>query len=82
MDSQVVDVVRKIAMKTFNYDYIFYIRPEFPIEDDGIRSTNPDFQKAIQDYYEKFLIDNNIKYTLLTGSVDDRFNTVLKVINN
>jgi len=66
MDREVVSVLRKLALRNSNYDYIFYIRPEFPIEDDGIRSTNPEFQANIQNFYEVFLQENNVKYHLIT----------------
>lgn len=34
MDEDVVSIAEKIAVRNGNYDVIFYIKPEFPIEDD------------------------------------------------
>lgn len=81
MDIEVVSVVQKIALRNGRYDHIFYIRPEFPIEDDGIRSTNPIFQKWIQDRYERFLDEGGFKYTVLTWSVEERKNQALQVLS-
>lgn len=78
MDSEVVSVVQKIALRNGNYDYIFYIRPEFPIKDDGIRSINPDFQKWVQDRYERFLKEGGFKYIILTGSVEERVTETMR----
>jgi nicotinamide riboside kinase len=45
MDAEVVGTAKKIALRTAKYDHIFYINPEFPIVDDGVRSTNVEFQR-------------------------------------
>lgn len=81
MDDDVVSVAKKVATKTHNYDYIFYIAPEFPIEDDGVRSTDPDFQASIDKTYKKFLDDLWINYTQLTWTVEDRMNQVLDTVS-
>lgn len=80
MDKDVVEMAKKIALKTYNYDYIFYINPEFPIEDDWIRSTNIEFQKWIDTFYEKFLIDNNIPFKKITWSIEERKKQIINSI--
>lgn len=81
MDQDIVETAKKIALKTHNYDYIFYINPEFPIEDDGIRSTNIEFQRWIDLFYENFLIENNIKFKKLTWNVEERTQQIFSYIH-
>lgn len=76
MDNDVIEITRKIALKTYKYDHIFYIKPEFPIVDDWLRSTNIEFQKAVQNTYENFMKENYIKYTYITWSIKERFNQI------
>jgi len=81
MDIDVIEITRKIAIKTHKYDYIFYIKPEFSIVDDGLRSTNIEFQNSVQNTYETFMKENNIQYIYITGSIEERFNQIKKHIN-
>ena len=37
------------------YDHIFYLVPEFDIEDDGVRSTDIDFRNEIVNYLKNIL---------------------------
>jgi thymidylate kinase len=80
MDADLVRLAERIAAKNGKYDFLFFIRPEFPIEDDGLRSTNIEFQKAVADTYERFLTKNEIPFTMLTGSVEERKKKALEVI--
>jgi hypothetical protein len=80
MDEDLVRLAEKIVAKNGKYDHIFLIRPEFPIEDDGLRSTNIEFQRAVADTYEAFLQKNGIGFTVLTGSVEERKMQALRVI--
>lgn len=43
-----------------NYDIFFYARPlqDF-VEDNGIRSTDKEFQKGVQEIFEQFLFDKD-----------------------
>ncbi len=81
MDEDVVSVAKKVAMKTYNYDYVFYVAPEFPIEDDGIRSTDPNFQASIDKTYKNFLDDLEIDYVQLTWTIEARMNQILDRVN-
>lgn len=81
MDNDIVNVANKVAQKTNNYDFIFYIEPEFPIVDDWIISTNIDFQSTINNEYLNFLNENWIKFIKLSGSVSERLNQALVAIS-
>lgn len=80
MDEHIISLSEKIAIETHRYDHIFYIRPEFPIEDDGLRSTNVEFQSGVHDVYHQFLIDNNIPFVYLTGSIEERSQQAFAVL--
>ena len=59
------------------YGIILYIPPEFPIKDDGVRSTNKDFQKKIDDTLKQILHNVHI----IRGSRKERLKLALKIIN-
>ena len=64
-----------------NYDYIFYIRPEFDIVDDGVRSISLDFRDEISDLFEGFITELPREHITVSGSVRERVDQVLKVIS-
>ena len=76
MDKEMTNVIKKIALQTHAYDHVFFIKPEFAIVDDGLRSTNIEFQKAVDTVYENFLKEYAIPYTYLTGNVEERMKQV------
>lgn len=78
MDSEMTNVIKKIALQTHNYDHIFFIKPEFPIVDDGLRSTNIEFQNAVHTVYENFLQEHKISYTCLTWTQEERIKQMYK----
>ena len=63
-----------------SYDHIFYIAPEFPIEDDGVRSASEQWQNEIVREFEAYIEHYNVPVTRLSGSVRERVNTILKTI--
>ena len=83
---------QKIKAETFNqsvgqfktyikeYDYIFFIKPEFEIQDDGFRSTSKEFQTEMTEIFEKILADYQIQHTILSGSVIERIQTLQNTI--
>ena len=54
------------------YDIIYYIKPEFDIADDGVRSTDQKFRDDIAGLFEVTIQNNNIPVQTLTGSVRNR----------
>lgn len=65
-----------------DYDHIFYIRPEFAIEDDGVRSADKKFQDDIVQLFEDALFENfyDDEYTVLSGSVEQRVEQLKETI--
>lgn len=62
------------------YDYLFYLEPEFELEDNGIRPVIDGFQEEINTIVKSYLnrwkevIPNLIK---ITGSVEERLQQIL-----
>ena len=63
------------------YDYIFYLTPEFDIEDDGVRSTDIDFRNDIVDLFDHYITIYKIPVIKLTGTVEQRLNKIKETIN-
>lgn len=65
-----------------DYDHMFYIRPEFAIEDDGVRSADQKFQNEIVQLFEDALFEKfyDDEYTILTGSVEERVTQVKQTV--
>lgn len=62
------------------YDHIFYLVPEFDIEDDGVRSTDIDFRNEIVILFEKYIKALDIPVIKLTGTVEQRLNKIKETI--
>lgn len=54
-----------------NYDFIFYLPIEFPMEIDGLRSEDEEFRKEIDERYKKLLNDLQVKYTTLPSFINE-----------
>lgn len=63
------------------YDYIFFIEPEFEVVDDGVRSSDTKFQEEINNIFKIVLTSRNISYTKISGSVRQRVSQVLEALN-
>ena len=64
------------------YDHIFYISPEgLGIEDNGIRETNAEYRKEIDEEIQKLLFECRPIFHTIKGSTDERIQQILKVIN-
>jgi len=58
----------KSALNHLNTQYhkIIYVRPDLPIEADGVRATDEPFQKSVDEWFSRFL--SGIKYTEVKSS--------------
>ena len=84
---------KKVSQKTYDfaemvfdriipkYDLMFYIPPEFPIEDDGVRSVDPFFRDRIVHIFDKYIKEKEIPCVYLKGSVRERVDMVLSYID-
>lgn len=65
--------------KVINKDYtkLFYILPEVPVEDDGVRSAAPEFRARIEELFKLALIEDvDVPYIILRGTVKERVNLI------
>jgi len=66
------------------YDYIFYISPEgVPIEDNNVRTIDPIYRQEVDDMINTYI--NKFRYKIkrfgvLSGSIENRINTVIQTI--
>jgi predicted ATPase len=78
--------VRTIARhQQHAFDVVFYIRPEFEVLGDGIRSDDKDFAWAMATIFERVVNEDKIgtrKIVLLTGTVEERLQQIRKEILN
>lgn len=70
--------IEKITKKLLPlYDKIFYLEPEFKIEDDGVRSIDKQYQQNIVDGFNDAIYRFKVPFVKLTGSVRERVEQVL-----
>ena len=63
------------------YDYIFYISPEgMDIEDNGIRETDADYRKEIDEEIQKLLLKHRPVVHTLRGTTEERIEQIMKTI--
>ena len=81
VSNKTLDMVNKVYDRMEKeYDIIFYIRPEFEVEDDGVRSIDKRFHQEIVDLFEEVIKRKQIPVVQLTGSVRERVEQVLKEV--
>ena len=81
----VTEEVYKECLRVFEkligqYAFIFYIKPEFPIEHDGVRSSDEKWQNEIVDIFTTAIETYKIPVIMVSGSVRERVNTILKTL--
>ncbi|EAK3475249.1 hypothetical protein BHV26_08550 [Campylobacter coli] len=63
------------------YDMVFYIKPEFDLVPDGVRSTDLEFRNICSNYYDYYIDTYGINVVNLSGSADERFKAAVKIID-
>lgn len=79
-DEDVKRVIRDVVGRNARYDFVFYLPIEFPMEEDGVRSTDPEFQREIDFRFKACLAEFGVKYIILSGSVKKRVSQALSYI--
>lgn len=59
---------------------IFFLPVEFELENDGLRDTNPEYQKEISNNIKYFLKNLDVRYVELKGTVGERLSKAIKII--
>jgi nicotinamide riboside kinase len=82
-EHDLIEFATKTLVPRFsNYDLVIYLPSgEFPIEDDGLRTTDIEFQKDIDSKIRDILEKNKIKFIKIVGSPKERLDKVKELIN-
>jgi len=81
VDKWIMDYAVGVAKEVLpRYDYIFYLPPEIPIEDDGVRSADIKFRDEIVSIFENYTKEFNLKLIELSGNVKDRVQKFKRVL--
>ena len=81
IDASTMRYVKKIFDRVWPlYDYVFYIKPEFDLVDDGVRSNSKSFRDEIDELFENAIEKENLKVIRISGSVRERLTTVINTI--
>lgn len=75
------DAIEKFEANISNFDIIFYVRPEFDLVDDGVRTTSTETRDKIYALFEHYIDKYQIPVVLLSGSIEERLRTILKTIS-
>lgn len=83
---KVSDELLKFAYKVYDkcisrYDIMFYVPPEFDIEDDGVRSVDKEFRDKIVEMFDATIESHNLDVVRLTGSVRQRTQKVIEAFS-
>ena len=63
------------------YDYLFYVSPVgVNMEDNGVRETDPTYRDNINKKILEILDLNNVKYTTIQGTTEERIKAVKSVV--
>ena len=79
-DQRAKELLSEMIQRNSQYDFVFYLPIEFPIEDDGIRSTDPQFQASVDSRFLEVLNAWGIKYYTVNGTVKQRLKRILEII--
>lgn len=61
---------------------ICYFPIEFPVVDDGVRSTNEEFRSQVDFLIKLFLDTSGVKYHIISGTVEERIAKVDSILNS
>lgn len=80
----IFSMAETIFRKTINkYDVIFYTSPDdVLLTEDGERSINKQFRDDIINIFDMYIKGMNIKPVVLSGSVEERLQTIKETLNN
>lgn len=62
------------------YTHIFFLRPEFDIVNDNFRDCDPVYQKDIDTTIYTILKIFNIKHYILTGTIENRIQKTMEIL--
>lgn len=72
--------VVKFWLERQPYSFIFIVEPLEDIQDDGFRSTDPQFQKEIREILGSLLKEAKWKFEVIGGTGEERLEKILKIL--
>jgi len=75
------EAIKRVVDDNARYDFVFYLPIEFPMEHDGKRSDDEEFQRKIDVLYKAYLENQGMKPVVLSGSVEERVEQAARHIN-
>jgi len=67
----------------FKYDVIFYVKPELPLLEDGIRATDQKFFDVVVKYFNELIVtakSNGVKIVEISGSIEQRIQKITEYL--
>lgn len=81
-----VNTIRGLARRAqHQFDFVFYIRPEFKVEEDGVRSGDPVFAADMVRIFERVVMTESLgtkRMILVSGTIEERLAIVREAIND
>ncbi len=83
-EADLIEFATKTLVPNFNkYDLVLYLPSgEFPIEDDGVRTTDIKFQEDIDRYVRDILEKHKIPFVKIIGTPEERLAKVRNLLLN
>ena len=81
-DKEIINVIKKLVIPNANYDLMFYCPIEFPLQDDGLRSMNSEFQRIIDEKFRKLLKIQGVEYINVRGNELQRITKVKRIVSD
>lgn len=72
--------IAEAVFENLHYDILFYIKPEFEIIKDGVRSTGKEFQDRVAELFEEYIEAYNLPVILISGTVKERVKAITETI--
>lgn len=88
VSQSILDTNKKILleneefMNALNSSLFIYLPIEFNIENDGVRPTDIEFQKEVDEEMRKLIYEFKITPLVVSGSVDERVDTVMSYLKS
>jgi nicotinamide riboside kinase len=78
---ELLNLAERVVKRNVDYDLVLYLPAgEFPIEDDGLRCTDVDFQKNIDQEIVRLMEELQVEYRILRGGKEERFNKAKRLV--
>jgi nicotinamide riboside kinase len=72
--------IAEAVFENLEYDIKFYVKPEFEIIKDGVRSVEKEFQDRVAQLFEEYIESYKLCVVPITGTVAERVKTITETI--